>query len=87
VSMQIVHTRPGRADIGILTVIPSELEWTRKALDIDADERRKLPSGRIYYLGDVPSRFARRAYRVALTCIGDAGTVDCAVDTTALIKD
>ncbi len=76
-----------RADIGILTVIPTELEWTRKALSIDAHDRRKVPSGRIYYFGFVPSQFAGRDYSIAITCIGDAGTAECAVAATALIKD
>jgi hypothetical protein len=33
------------ADIGILTVIPPELAWTRKALEIRDDSRQKNEPG------------------------------------------
>jgi len=55
---------------------------------VPLDSRRKARGGRIYYFGEAPALFARRpSYRIALTCIGEAGTADCAAATTALIHE
>ena len=74
-----------KTDIGIVTVIPEELDWVRQALGIPIDGRIKVRSGLVYYFGDVPTPFAPRPYRVALVCVGEAGTAECASTTTALI--
>ena len=76
-----------KADIGILTVIPPELEWTRRALGIPLDSRRKARGGRVYYFREVPALFAPKPYRIALTCIGEAGTAECAAAATSLIHE
>src|SRR5262245_39375065 len=76
-----------KADIGVITVIPRELEYALKALELPpSSSRQKVRSGRIYYVGDVPQAFGQ-PYRVALTCIGEAGTSECAATTSALIHE
>jgi nucleoside phosphorylase len=75
-----------KADIGIITVIPRELESVRVALGFSNLNRSTVrKSGRIYHIGNLESGFDQRPYRVALTCIGDAGTEECAVTATSLI--
>jgi nucleoside phosphorylase len=80
-----MFSKSWRVDVGIVTVIPEELEWTRKALDISVDSRRKVRSGRVYYFGEIAAPFAHGSYRVALVCVGEGGTAECASTTTALI--
>ena len=82
---QFMPTKSFKCDIGIVTVIPEELEWVRRALGIRAESRLKVRSGLVYYFGDLSTPFASRPYRVALVCIGEGGTAECASTTTALI--
>lgn len=76
-----------KADIGVITIIPEELHWVREALGLRVESRLKVRSGRIYYFGNISALFAPRPYRVALTCIGEAGTPDCSATTAALIHE
>jgi nucleoside phosphorylase len=78
-------SRKLKADIGVITVIPEELAAARRSLGISESDRQKGPAGRIYYFGEVARSFAQRPYRIALTCIGTAGTTACAATTSALI--
>ncbi len=52
------QSRRRNADIGILTVIPVELEWTRKALEIREDSRQKNRTGRVYFAGEIGCKHA-----------------------------
>jgi nucleoside phosphorylase len=47
----------------------------------------KKRAGRIYFTGEIASKLTQRHYRVAITCIGEAGTAECSGAATSLIYD
>lgn len=75
-----------RAEIAVLTVIPAELQATRKVLGISEEQRVKMEDGTIYYHGTVATRFSSSPYRVVLACIGGAGNPGAAAAARDVIN-
>lgn len=74
-------------DVGILTVIPAELEAARLALGLPLSARHKEQDGTVYHHGTIHSRLTARDYSLVLGCVGFSGNYDSATSTTALLKD
>ena len=70
-------------DIGVLTVIPEELEAVRQALHLS---RRPKLQGRVCYSGTTRSELQRRDYSIVLTCVGAAGNPPAAAAAMELIE-
>jgi nucleoside phosphorylase len=79
--------RRSRIDIGILTVIPAELEATLQVLGLTDDDRIKSEDGTNYWFGSVQSGLAKRSYELILGIIGGAGNNDTAAATVSMIKE
>lgn len=75
-----------KAEIAILTVIPTELHAARKAININLRQRVKMPDGTVYYHGAIPTKLLNSSYRIVLTCIGGAGNSGAAATTMAVIN-
>jgi nucleoside phosphorylase len=75
-----------RADIVVLTVIPSELRAIREALEMSDQYRIKEDNGTIYDRCLIFSNNQKREYRVAVGCIDQAGNPGSAVATTLAIQ-
>lgn len=75
-------------DIGVLTVIPAELEATLAAFDVKKKKDGfKSPDGTNYWRTEIRSQRDKRKYNVVISCIGSTGNYDSAAATTALIKE
>lgn len=69
------------ADIGILTVIPAELDAALKVLDLKRCPKDE-DSGTIYWEGSAHSELTGQDYRVVFSCIGEAGNPSAAAAAT-----
>jgi nucleoside phosphorylase len=74
-------------DVGILTVIPVELNAALEALGIEADKKDKDREGNYNWYGSLRSRLTNRDYHIALRIIGTAGNYDSTAAAMSLIKD
>lgn len=74
-------------DIGIITVIPPELDAVRLALELPESARIKEgPSDTVYWRGTVHSALRRCNYSLVLAAIGWAGTSNAAALATQMIE-
>ncbi|UQA56906.1 5'-methylthioadenosine/S-adenosylhomocysteine nucleosidase [Polyangium aurulentum] len=73
------------ADIGVITVLPAELNAARRTLRLECrhkDER----SGTVYFQGSVRSALGGSDYQVVLACVAGSGNTGIAALTSELIR-
>lgn len=77
--------RQPHVDIGILTVIPAELDAALRVLDLKRCPKDE-DTGTIYWEGSVHSELTGHDHRVVLSCIGEAGNPSAAAAATELLQ-
>lgn len=72
-------------DIGILTVLPVELNAAQRVFKIDALSRVKA-QGTVYFRHQIHSKLTNSEYSLVTTCIGSAGLSSASAATASLIQ-
>jgi len=72
------------ADVGIVTIIPPELNMVKLALGIDQGVDPEIIGDDRYWTTTVPSSGSRRALRVILTMVGEQRNSECAAAVTRM---
>jgi nucleoside phosphorylase len=83
--MPTESTTPGNVDIGILTVIPPELNAVRSVLG-KLQRTKEGPNDTIYLRGSVRSELRERDYSFVLASIGSAGNASSSALATQMIE-